>query len=124
MSPHEPHPGRPRLVGTPAPPTPRHAPGHLDHDELDSRRDARPSAGGQRRVSVAGALDRLGVTHAHAPGEEVTGAIVLLKVVDEDGVVALHAVWSEGLSWLERIGMLREAEVAEAYRNIDRGTPP
>ena len=62
-------------------------------------------------------LDMLGISHATAPGHTVSGAVVLLKIVDEDGCVVLGAEWSAGLSWLERVGMLREAEQAEHCRH-------
>lgn len=61
-------------------------------------------------------MDDLGVSHATESGDTVRGAMVLLQVVDKDGCVALDAEWSPGLSWLERIGMLREAERAEHRR--------
>jgi hypothetical protein len=43
--------------------------------------------------------------------------VVLLKIVDEDGCVVLAAEWSPELSWLERVGMLREAEKIERRRH-------
>ena len=63
-------------------------------------------------------LDDLGVAHVPRADEQVRGAVVLLKVTDDDGNVSLRAVWSPGLSWLERIGMLREAERAETTRHL------
>lgn len=71
-----------------------------------------------QREPLGEVVDSLGVTHQPEPGEQVQGAMVLLKVVDDDGHVALRAVWSGGLSWLERVGMLREAERAETTRNL------
>ena len=64
-------------------------------------------------------IDMLGVTHNTAPGQTVCAAVVLLKIVDADGCVILAAEWSPELSWLERIGMLRQAEQTEHQRQRD-----
>lgn len=69
--------------------------------------------------SLGSVMSMLGVSHAVAPGHTVCGAVVLLKIVDQDGCVILGAEWSPELSWLERIGMLREAENAEHLRQRD-----
>lgn len=61
-------------------------------------------------------MDMLGISHRAVPGETVCGAVVLLKIVDDDGCVVLSAEWSADISWLERVGMLREAEKAEHRR--------
>ena len=58
-------------------------------------------------------LDALGVTHTPNDGEIVTDAVVALKVVDADGRVSLRLAWSDGMSWIERLGMLRAAERVE-----------
>ena len=58
-------------------------------------------------------LDSLGVRHNPAPGEMVTDALVIMKVVTEDGRVILRHCYSEGMSWIERVGMLRIAERSE-----------
>lgn len=68
------------------------------------------------RLPLGRVMDMLGISHAGAPGHTVLGAVVLLKIVDEDGCVVLGAEWSPNLSWLERVGMLREAENAEHRR--------
>ena len=91
---------------------------HLQR-ELDVHPDDTPQASGRlRRRPLGGDLDGLGISHAPEPDEQIRGAVVLLKVVDDDGNVSLRAVWSPGLSWLERIGMLREAERAETTRHL------
>lgn len=59
-------------------------------------------------------LDGLGVTHSPAEGELVSDALVLLKVIEEDGSVRLRAAWSDGMSWIERLGMLNAAVASEA----------
>jgi hypothetical protein len=64
-------------------------------------------------------VDLLGISHRAAPGQTVCGAVVLLKIVDADGSVMLGAEWSPELSWLERVGMLREADRAEHVRHQD-----
>jgi len=38
---------------------------------------------------------------------------VLLTVEEPDGHVSLRCAWSEGMTWIERIGLLRAAERAE-----------
>jgi hypothetical protein len=70
-------------------------------------------------VPLGDIVDALGVTHTAMTGETVHGAMVLLKIVDEDGSVTLGAEWSPELTWLERAGMLREAEHAERRRHRD-----
>lgn len=55
---------------------------------------------------IGNLLDSLGIDLALDEGELVDGAIVLLKTVDPDGDVGLRIRWSEGMGYLERIGML------------------
>jgi hypothetical protein len=62
---------------------------------------------------VGNLLDSLGIEHHPEPGELVASAVVLLKVIDNDGEVSLRTLCSDGLSWIERIGMLRAAEHVE-----------
>ncbi|RPE27294.1 hypothetical protein [Kitasatospora cineracea] len=45
-------------------------------------------------------LDALGVTATVGPGELVPGALVLLKVVGEDGSLRLVLAYSDGLGWI------------------------
>lgn len=58
-------------------------------------------------------IDSMGVTHEVRPDEQVCGAVVLLAVQEPDGHVSLRCSWSEGMTWIERIGILRAAERAE-----------
>lgn len=58
-------------------------------------------------------IDRLGVTQQVDQDETVCGAVVLLTVEEPDGHLSLRCAWSEGMSWIERIGLLRAAERAE-----------
>lgn len=60
--------------------------------------------------TIGSLIDSLGVTREDQDGELIAGAVVILKTVDEQGRVGLGIVWSDGMSWLERIGMLRAAE--------------
>lgn len=62
---------------------------------------------------IGSLLDSLGLAHAPDEGELATDAIVLLKVIDPDGRAVLRTVCSEGMSWIERVGMLRVAERVE-----------
>jgi hypothetical protein len=58
-------------------------------------------------------IDELGVTHQVGPDEQVSGAVVLLTVEGPDGQVSVRCAWSEDMTWVMRIGMLRAAERAE-----------
>jgi len=40
----------------------------------------------------------------------VADAVVIAKVIEADGSVRLACSWSDSLSWVERLGMLRAAE--------------
>jgi hypothetical protein len=51
-------------------------------------------------------LDGLGVTLDLAEGDLVASAIVLAKVVNTEGDVALVIGSSEGISWLEQLGLV------------------
>ncbi|GAA1395199.1 hypothetical protein ACFQZ4_24110 [Catellatospora coxensis] len=59
-------------------------------------------------------VTNLGVTaEALEDADLVADAVVLLKVVQPDGSVSLLIAHSEGMSWIERLGMLRAAERIE-----------
>jgi hypothetical protein len=58
-------------------------------------------------------IESMGVSHEVRPDEEVRGAVVLLAVEEADGHLSLRCTWSEGMTWYERIGLLRAAERAE-----------
>src|SRR3954470_14275126 len=66
-------------------------------------------------------LNSLGLEHEPADGELIASALVLLKVIGADGEVALRTVTSDGLSWIERVGLLRVAEKVEldGFAEID-----
>jgi len=54
-------------------------------------------------------IDSLGVEHRPEEGELVLGAVVLMKVMEADGRIAMRSAWSPGLSWMERVGMHQAA---------------
>ena len=58
-------------------------------------------------------IESLGVRQDLDPGERVCSAVVLLTVEEPDGHLSLRCAWSDGMSWMERIGVLRAAERAE-----------
>jgi len=62
-------------------------------------------------------IDSLGIRHEVLPDEQVCGAVVLLTVEEPDGHMSLRCAWSDGMSWVERLGLLRAAERAELPDN-------
>lgn len=59
-------------------------------------------------------IEGLGVTvDSLAEDAMVSDALVLMKCIDPEGAVSLFMAHSEGMSWLERLGMLRAAELME-----------
>jgi hypothetical protein len=72
--------------------------------------------------TVGQIVDGLGVDSASVqPDDLVTDAVVLLKVVNSDGGVSLYTGHSDGMSWIEKIGMLTAAARIEnrGYDNDD-----
>ena len=63
--------------------------------------------------SLGRLIDDLELKHQPVPGEEVLGAVVLLKVREADGGVSLRSVWSDDISWMERVGMHTAAAQTE-----------
>lgn len=55
-------------------------------------------------------IDALGVTHHPKPGEIVASAVVVIRVINEDGAESIRTLTSDGQSWVERAGLLRVAE--------------
>jgi hypothetical protein len=68
-------------------------------------------------------LDGLGITTSLEEGDLVPDAIVILKRVNAQGDVSLSVAWSEGMSWLERRGMLRVAEQMECAMALGENLP-
>lgn len=62
---------------------------------------------------IGNLLNSLGIDLDLDDDELVAGAIVLLKTVDTDGEVGLRIRWSDGLGYLERIGMLHASRAIE-----------
>ena len=67
----------------------------------------------QQQRQLGELIDQLGVTQQVEQDETVCGAVVLLTVEEPDGHLSLRCAWSEGMTWIERIGLLRAAERAE-----------
>lgn len=55
-------------------------------------------------------IDGLGCATALREGDLAAAAVVIMKVIEPDGSVRLAVTWSDGMSWIERLGMLRAAE--------------
>lgn len=64
-------------------------------------------------MSLGELIDAQGVSASLYEEDLVAGVVVLLKVVQPDGKVRMSLAWSDGMSWLERVGMLRVAETSE-----------
>jgi len=65
-------------------------------------------------MSLGQIIDGLGVDGMDlAEGELAAAAIVLMKVIDNDGDVVFRCAWSDGMSWLERRGMVETARDGE-----------
>lgn len=67
-------------------------------------------------TALADRIAPLGIESGLADGDLVEAAVVLVKVVDPEGKVRLRIAWSDGLSWIERRGMIeiaRDADIAD-----------
>lgn len=61
----------------------------------------------------------LGVTMRKlAPGELVAGAVVLLRVVDDEGNTYMRTTWSTGMTWLDRLGLVHAAHEVELKQSV------
>lgn len=58
-------------------------------------------------------VDALGIEVNLAQDDILIGGCLVLKVMEPDGTVRLSTRWSDGISWLEKAGMLRYAEKYE-----------
>lgn len=54
-------------------------------------------------------LDSLGLQASIDDGDLISGAIVILEMVDSDGDTTLQVVEDDGISWVRKIGMLKVA---------------
>lgn len=68
-------------------------------------------------------IDQLGVSMTSLGDDRViTDVIVIAKTIGMDeGDVSLYTAHSDGISWIEKVGMLRAAETIEnsGYRDAD-----
>lgn len=71
---------------------------------------------GQRLGEI---IDGLGCESDVKDGDLVDSAVIILKIVEPDGQVHLSTCWSENISWLERVGMIRAAEQREHRDTFD-----
>lgn len=69
---------------------------------------------------IGDVIDSLGVRATVRDGELVAGAVVLLKVLQEDGDTRLSMTYSDGLGWIERAGMLHLGSVIESDVTAER----
>jgi len=58
-------------------------------------------------------VDILGAELTLRDDDLVAGVVIVAKVIEGDGTVRLSQCWSEGMSWIERVGMLHTARVTE-----------
>jgi hypothetical protein len=90
---------------------PDRAVGHLRHE--GTRETGRDVVVVAQQRQLGELIDQLGVRQQVDQDETVCGAVVLLTVQEPDGHLSLRCAWSDGMSWIERIGLLRAAERAE-----------
>lgn len=64
-------------------------------------------------VPVGDLLNRLGVVFYPIEGDSVEDAIVVMRVLEESGMEKL-VIQHSSVSWLLRIGMLRQAELLDS----------
>lgn len=74
---------------------------------------------GAERVPIGHIIDGLGVDASFSEGDMPTDAVVLLKVVTADGRVVHRTLWSDGMSWIERRGMIDVARDVERVEQHD-----
>jgi hypothetical protein len=77
--------------------------------EVRRLRNAADERATSRGDCIGNIVDNLGTTMTIRDGDMVTDTVVIAKVVEEDGSVRLSMGWSEGMSWIERLGMLTAA---------------
>lgn len=62
------------------------------------------------KATLGQIIDGLGCDTTLEEGDLVAAAVVVMKVIEPNGNVRLSISWSDGLGWIERLGMLRAAE--------------
>lgn len=71
------------------------------------------------RQPIGDLLDSLGLVATIDDGDLISGAVVLLKVVDDEGDVVLRSAYTDGVNWLERRGMAEQhADAVRSEPNI------
>lgn len=71
------------------------------------------------KMNAAEVLGICGADLTVGEDDLIAGVVVLVKVVEPDGAVRLASTWSDGLSWLERRGMLETATDVERCSGED-----
>lgn len=74
----------------------------------------------EREQKIGDILDGLGVTLDMEDGDLIASALVIAKVIDEEGDVSLAMMTSDGLSWIEQNGLLASAQQVVSQREVDR----
>ena len=79
------------------------------------------------KLPLGDIIDKLGVRLALDEGDMVTDVYCLVKVLEPDGDTRLAFAWSDGISWLERMGMVTVAQAVESpaprgWRSSSDGT--
>jgi hypothetical protein len=64
-------------------------------------------------------IDGLGCSASLEEHDLIADAVVIMKVIEPDGSVRLSIAWSDGMSWIERLGMLRAAEHIDLPRQAE-----
>lgn len=67
----------------------------------------------QPTITIGQIIDGLGCKPDLEAEDLVADAVIILKIIEPDGQVRLSTCWSENISWLERVGMIRSAEQRE-----------
>lgn len=67
-------------------------------------------------VTLGSIVDGLGAHWHSDPGDLPTDAVIIVKYVDNEGRVGLRISSTEGISWIERTGMLH---IATAMQDND-----
>jgi len=71
-------------------------------------------------TQVGSLVDSLGVEiRTLDDGDMVTDVLLIAKVVDAEGSVRLALAWSDGMSWIERLGMITAAQGIEMPTSSD-----
>lgn len=67
-------------------------------------------------------VDGLGVNYDDKEGDLYSAAVVILKVHTQDGSTVLRTIWSDNISWIEKIGMLKvayESDIRDIFEEVE-----